>query len=47
MDGQTLLVAVIIAAAAWYVGRLLWPMRTRQSGCRSCPHNRNRADDYI
>ncbi|MEW6300480.1 MAG: FeoB-associated Cys-rich membrane protein, partial [Thermodesulfobacteriota bacterium] len=41
MDGQTLLVVVIVAAAAWYVGRSLWPTRAAQGGCHSCPHNRN------
>lgn len=45
MDSQTLIVLVIVAAAVFYVGRALWPAK-RQTGCGSCQHNRNRADDY-
>ncbi|MBI3301191.1 MAG: FeoB-associated Cys-rich membrane protein [Deltaproteobacteria bacterium] len=47
MDSQTLIVLMIVAAAALYVGRALWPARDAQPGCGSCPHNRNRTDDYV
>jgi hypothetical protein len=47
MDGQTWLVLLIVAAAALYVGRALWPARETRSGCSSCPQNRHRTDDYI
>lgn len=47
MDGQTALVLLIVVAAALYVGRALWPVRDPQRGCGSCPHNRNRIDDYV
>ncbi|MBI3799749.1 MAG: FeoB-associated Cys-rich membrane protein [Deltaproteobacteria bacterium] len=46
MDSQTLIVLLIVAAAALYVGRRFWPARHKQIGCGSCPQNRNRADDY-
>jgi hypothetical protein len=47
MDSQTLIVLTIVVAAVLYVGRALWPARQTQPGCSSCPHNRNRADDYV
>ena len=47
MDSQTLIVLTVVAAAALYVGRRLWPARQKQAGCGSCPQNRNRADDYV
>jgi len=46
MDVQTFLVLPIVAAAAVYVGRRLWPRRREKAGCESCPQNRNRTDDY-
>ena len=46
MDGQTLIVMAIVFAAALYVGRFFWPSQRTQSGCGSCPRNRNRTDDY-
>jgi len=47
LDSQTLIVFLLVAAAALYVGRRLWPARHKQIGCGSCPQNRNRADDYV
>lgn len=47
MDTQTLIVLTLIVVAALYVGRGLWPSRRSQTGCRSCPQNRNRVDDYM
>jgi hypothetical protein len=47
MDVQTFLVLPIVAVAAVYVGRRLWPRRQAQAGCESCPQNRNRTDDYV
>lgn len=46
MDLQTLLIFPVIALAAFYIGRSLWPKRNT-TGCASCPQNRNRADDYV
>jgi hypothetical protein len=47
VDSQTLIVLTIVAVAALYVGRKLWPARQKQAGCGSCAQNRNRADDYV
>jgi len=47
VDSQTLIVLLLVAAAALYVGHKLWPTRHKQVGCGSCPQNRNRADDYV
>ncbi|MSQ46942.1 MAG: FeoB-associated Cys-rich membrane protein [Deltaproteobacteria bacterium] len=46
MDTQTLIVLTLIVVAALYVARSLWPSRRSRTGCRSCPQNRDRADDY-
>ena len=46
MDIQTLLVFLIIALAAAYVGRSVWPRRQAHTGCSTCPQNKNRTDDY-
>ncbi|MBM4258218.1 MAG: FeoB-associated Cys-rich membrane protein [Deltaproteobacteria bacterium] len=46
MDTQTLAVLVIVAVAALYVSRSLWPTRKQKSGCSSCPQNHSRVDDY-
>lgn len=46
MDTQTLIVITLIVVATLYVGRSLWPSRDSRTGCRSCPQNRNRVDDY-
>ncbi len=43
---QTWLILPIVAAAAVYVGRRLWPRRQARAGCGSCPQSRNRTDDY-
>lgn len=47
MDIQTLLIVPIVALAVAYVGRSVWPPRRSQTGCRTCSHNPNRADDYV
>jgi len=47
MDTQTLIVLAIIAGAALYVSRSLWPSRKQKPGCSACPQNRNRAEDYV
>jgi hypothetical protein len=47
MDNQTLIVLAVTIVAALYVGRSLWPARQQKSGCRTCPQNRNRVDDYV
>lgn len=46
MESQTFIVVMIVAAAAFYVGRTLWPVGHTQAGCKSCTHKRNRSDDY-
>jgi len=47
VDSQTIIVLTIVAAAALYIGRRLWPTHQTQPGCGLCPHNRNRLDDYV
>ena len=47
MDSQMFIVLTIVAVAALYIGRRLWPTHQTHPGCGSCPHNRNRPDDYV
>ncbi|MCS6925696.1 MAG: hypothetical protein NZ578_07330 [Candidatus Binatia bacterium] len=47
MEVQTLIVTVVVAVAAYYVGRSLWRTWTPSNGCQACRYNRTRADDYV
>jgi hypothetical protein len=43
---QSVVIAVVVAAAAVYVVRSWLPRKNAQPGCGSCPANPNQGDDY-
>jgi hypothetical protein len=47
MDWQNALVLVLVAAAAFYVARALWPRRRADKGCANCDASPQRRDDYV